>query len=96
MKKKRREPVFWLDNKCPTCGHCSPLIYKPDLFKGNIDCECQSKFNRHRINNPCIAQWSVAIDKKERQNIQDLLKLAERQDELYKEIAKNCKLLGGG
>ena len=92
--KRRQEPIFWIENNCPYCGHSSPLIYKPDFLSANIDCECQSKFNPLRINHPCTARWSMAPDKKELQNIHNLLKLAEQQDKLYEQIAKNRKLLG--
>ena len=91
---KRREPIFWLENNCPSCSHSSPMIYKPDLLDANIDCECQSKINPLRINFPCNAKWSVSAEKTELQNIRFLLKLAKWQDVLYKEISKNRKLLG--
>lgn len=91
---KRKEPIFWLANNCPSCGHCSPMIYKPDLLSANIDCECQSKTNPLRVNQLCSAKWSVAAEKAELSNIRTLLKLAERQDNLYEEIANNRKLLG--
>ena len=91
---KRREPVFWLDNNCPMCGHSSPMIYKPDLLDGNIDCVCGSVSNPMRTNSPCSEKWSMTTTREERRNILVLLKIAERQDKLYKEISKNRKLLG--
>ena len=91
---KRKEPVFWISNKCPSCKHCSPMIYTPDLLNGNIDCECQSKFNPVRKYYPCGAKWTVAVDKTGIQDIRNMLELAERQDTLYAEIERNRKLLG--
>ena len=91
---KRMEPVFWLDNKCPICGHRSQSIYTPELLEGNIDCECQSKFNPLRINTPCCAEWSIAMNEEKRKYICDMIEIAKRQDELYEEIYKNRKTLG--
>lgn len=91
---KRMEPVFWLDNKCPICGHRSQPIYTPDLLEGNIDCECQSKLNPLRINTPCIAEWSIAVTEAKRQDICAMLEIANRQDNLHIEIQKNRKTLG--
>lgn len=91
---KRMELVFWLDNKCPICGHRSQSIYTPDLLEGNIDCVCQSKFNPLRINTPCIAEWSITVTEVKRQKICDTLEIAKRQDKLHVEIQKNRKTLG--
>lgn len=94
MTEKRKESVFWLDNECPFCGHSAPLVYKPDLLKGPIEFECASKNNPLRINWPCSGRWSVAIEIAKKDELGELMALAERQDALYAEIGKNRIVLG--
>jgi len=95
MMEKRKEPIFWLDNKCPFCNHSASFVYTPDLLKGPIEFECPSKNNTIRIKT-CYGKWSVALELDKRENLLNLIKLAEKQDHLYKEISKNRILLGYG
>lgn len=94
MDRRRQEPIFYLENNCPFCGHSSPIIYKPDLLDGPIECECQSIHNPMRVNTPCHGKWSVAIDIFKKDELRKLMALAIHQDELYREIDRNRKVLG--
>lgn len=77
---KRHELIFWLDNKCPLCGHSAPVIYKPDLLNGPIEFSCASVNNPMRRNSPCYFKWSVAIELKKRKELINLLELADKYD----------------
>jgi hypothetical protein len=94
IKLKRKEPCFWLEHRCPFCNHFAPPVYIPDLLKGPIDFECYSKYNNFRKNNVCYGKWSVAVDEIRKNEIKNLIKIAEEQDELYKKISINRKILG--
>lgn len=90
---KRNEPWFWIDTRCPECGHCSGYIYKPDLINGPIDLVCGSSSNPMRRNWPCSARWSLAITEKERENIRTHLRLAKERDDLLKRAKEIRKIL---
>lgn len=94
LEGKRQDPCFWLENRCTTCGHSAPSVYKPDLLEGPIDFQCQSRFNPMRRFSPCSAEWSVAIDPSEVGHLKGLLNVAEEQDELRRRVAINRNMLG--
>ena len=90
---KRNEPIFWLENRCPFCNHSAPMVYKPDLLNGPMMFECSSKNNWFRRNDVCYGKWSVAIEPNAISELRNLLALAERMDNLAKEIVTIKKTL---
>lgn len=91
---KRNDPCFWLTDNCPACGHSCPVIYSPDLLNGPIERECGSKNNPIRKNSVCYEKWTFAATDKQKYEIIELLKLADRQDKLNTEYLENRVKLG--
>jgi len=93
-KMKFNDPCFWIANNCPACGHAGRIVYTPDLLEGPIDMVCRSKDNPMRINSQCHHEWGFAATEEKKAEIRELLKLAERTNELWAEYQKNIKKLG--
>lgn len=85
--KRRQENIFWIYQKCPTCGHAATTVYTPDLLLGPVESECKSKWNP--CADPCSTRWGLAIEiggAKER-DIRRLIRIADRRDRLIKEAS---------
>ena len=94
MDTKRRAPVFWLDQRCPKCGHVAPTVYTPDLLKGPVNRECGSINNPLRRNSQCLFNWDVAVDNDKKDRIRALMKLEDETLALVQTVEVNRKTLG--
>jgi len=91
---QRNDPCFWVEDKCPACGHSCPMVYTPDLLSGAVNRECGSKNNPIRKHTVCYEKWGFAATEERKEEIRMQLDVAKRQEVLGAEYAKNRKILG--
>jgi len=87
--EKCHERAFWLDGKCPKCGHNGKDIYKPDLLEKPYEYECQRRYNPIGFAHlQCLYEGSVAVDKFGAGAIRKLMKIKIEKLNLIKRLVE--------
>ena len=74
--RKCYERAFWIDGKCPKCGHNAPDVYTPDLLESGYNYVCQRRNNSIGFAHlQCLYEGSIVLDDTGRENVVKLMKL---------------------